>query len=191
MPVPTILPQPLSECSSAEIEKIVCGSESYLYIPDPLQVHEPYPLNIPNTKVARLHLVPGGRWLLAGCLDGSVWWLDLNHRSPLKPDPFGLGGFSLLLRSPLSEDDVSKNCARITFSIDHTSRSSGANPTGRFGPLDEFNLAVFVSSGGSPRDARTNSFQVWRVGVATGVEVRSHSEIKACLSGFPVIRMTP
>jgi hypothetical protein len=187
MPTPTILPKPLSECSSAEIERIVWKSQADLFIPQPLQVDKPYLLNIPNTTVANLHLVPGGRWLLAGCFDGSVWWFDLDFWSSPEAMSSDAGGPKLLLESPLSEE-ASRNDTRIVFSVDHTSKISGAKPTSKFGTLENFNLAVFVSY--LSRDlhhTKVNSFQVWKVSVVTApMAVGSPSGIKACqcLSSF-------
>jgi hypothetical protein len=97
MPTLFILPKSLSELSPYELEKIVLKSQATLTIPSPVIVGEPHQFNIPNTKVAAIELIPGGRWLLAGCTDGSVWCYDLGSSSNKSPDPAGL-----LLASPLS-----------------------------------------------------------------------------------------
>ncbi|RXW11235.1 hypothetical protein EST38_g14620 [Candolleomyces aberdarensis] len=162
MPTPFILPKSLLECSSIDLERIVWKSQASLRIPQPLQADKPYLFKVPKTEIARLHLVPGGRWLLAGCDDGSVWWYDLDLCfSPEAKSP-GAGGPNLLLQSPLPGKEASENAARVIFSIDYTSECSDANATSQFKTLEHFNLAVCVTYLSPNLDYTTNSFQVWK-----------------------------
>ncbi|KAJ2918123.1 hypothetical protein MD484_g2297, partial [Candolleomyces efflorescens] len=167
MPSPFILSKPLSELSSAEIERIVSASQGGLNMPRSFMSGQAYSLGMPNVRVLRLEIVPGGRWLLAGCADGTVWWYDLDTLSSSKPDtPSEAPPPTLLLESPLPEGTYT-SATSIRFSVDFTSDQVLSTEVDNFKVLEHFNLAVVVTYRQTAY-VRPKSIQVWRVQVKTG-----------------------
>ncbi|RXW13578.1 hypothetical protein EST38_g12276 [Candolleomyces aberdarensis] len=165
MPTPSNLPRSLSQCSSDVIENIVVKSQTELIIANSIVASHSF--NIPDTSVRTIHLVPGGRWLLAGCADGSVWYYDLDLLSSTNDGSSTQAGRPhLLLESPLSAQQVSENRAGVFIAIDHTSKlvNASKNP---YKALESFNLAVTVTIMPAGIRSATHSFQVWRVDVVT------------------------
>ncbi|KAJ2925904.1 hypothetical protein H1R20_g11190, partial [Candolleomyces eurysporus] len=177
MPTPFILPRSLSQCSSDVIESIVLKSQAELVIPSSIVASHSF--DIPDTSVRTIHLVPGGRWLLAGCTDGSVWYYDLDLLSTDVGSSTQAGRPHLLLESPLSAQQASENQAGIFIAIDHTSElvNASKNP---YKVLESFNLAVAVTIMPAGIRSVAHSFQVWRVDVVTNAsDKRELTEIKA------------
>ncbi|RXW13576.1 hypothetical protein EST38_g12278 [Candolleomyces aberdarensis] len=165
MPTPLILPRSLSQCSSDVIENIVLKSQTELVIPSSIVASHSF--NIPDTSVTTIHLVPGGRWLLAGCTDGSVWYYDLDLSSSTNVGSSTQAGRPhLLLETPLSAQQASENQASVFISIDYTSElvNASKNP---YKVLESFNLAVAVTLMPAGIRSATHSFHVWRVDVVT------------------------
>ena len=178
MPTPFILPKPLLDCSSETIETMVLKSQAELYVPS--SALATYTFDIPKTSVASIHLVPGGRWLLVGCRDGSVWYYDLDLVCSTdldSPQPAGQPG--LLLRSPLTAEQASKNRATVLFAIDHTSEL--LNPPKELSKvLEHFNLAVAVTLKPKQGQPVNHWFHIWRVGAITGPTAqRGSTELQA------------
>jgi hypothetical protein len=152
---------------------MVLKSQAELAVPSSAVATHPF--DIPNTSVVTIHLVPGGRWLLVGCRDGSVWYYDLDPScsTNVKFSPQA-GRPRLLLESPLATQQASKNLAGVFIAIDHTSQlvNSSESP---FKVLESFNLAVAVTIKPAGVDSAAHSFQVWRVDVVTGRPDREES----------------
>ncbi|KAJ2919398.1 hypothetical protein MD484_g1024, partial [Candolleomyces efflorescens] len=153
---------------------MVLKSQAELYVPS--SALATYAFDIPKTSVASMHLVPGGRWLLVGCRDGSVWYYDLDMAcftdmdSPQSRQP------RLLLKSPLATEQASKNRAMVLFAIDHTSEL--LNPSkDLYKVLEHFNLAVAVTLKPQAGQPASHWFQIWRVGAITAQ--RSSTELQA------------
>ncbi|KAJ2919445.1 hypothetical protein MD484_g1020, partial [Candolleomyces efflorescens] len=184
MPTPFILPKSLSQSSSKTIERIVLKSQAELVVPiSPVATH---PFDIPHTSVVTIHLVPGGRWLLVGCKDGSVWYYDLDLCSSNSSDFLPQAGQPrLLLESPLATQQASRNLAGVFIAVDYTSELVNASES-PFKVLESFNLAVAVTMKPAGVDSAVHSFQVWRVDVASSPDQKELAKLKPlhCLSSF-------
>ncbi|KAJ2918073.1 hypothetical protein MD484_g2302, partial [Candolleomyces efflorescens] len=184
MPTPFILPKPLSECSSAEIERIVWTSKAGLNLPRPFMAGQPHSLEIPNTKAMRLEIIPGGRWLLAGCADGSVWYYDLDALSSPKSNSMDAAPPPrLLLDSPLPEGTHAR-VASVQLSVDYTSDRVNPNPAETFRALEHFNLAIVVTYWAHDNYVYPKSIQIWKAGTESGTgnlaaSLRAHTRLSA------------
>ncbi|KAJ2936505.1 hypothetical protein H1R20_g588, partial [Candolleomyces eurysporus] len=98
--------------------------------------------------------MPGGRWLLAGCRDGSVWYFDLDAEGTISP--------ALLIESPYPESLASTNKVRLVFSVDLLSDVAQASPPGSY-HLTQFNIAIVASH---IRRTADTVISVWRVQIA-------------------------
>jgi hypothetical protein len=131
-------------------------------------------------------VVPGGRWLLASFLDGSIRYVDLED------PPSGDLHPHLLLPTPFSERDASTNRMEMQLSIDFTSDIASSTALGEH-HLAEFNLGVVYSNRFEPMD--DSRVRVWRVKVKfeTVIDNSNHGvmwtravglEAVDCLSSF-------
>ncbi|KAF5335066.1 hypothetical protein D9611_010830 [Ephemerocybe angulata] len=106
-----------------------------------------------QVKESSIHLLPGGRWMIVGCRDGSVWYLDLE-----KLGNSGEGTPALL--TPACPGLLEG----FSLAIDYSSPE--ANPT----LLDEFHLASFNLATITSYQDKPNSFykgvvKVWHIKV--------------------------
>lgn len=108
---------------------------------------------------------PGGRWSLACCEDGSVWYFDLSHdwtsTAPLEP--------RLLIPafpppSCVPESDLKSTERSLDISVDWTSKEA-LGPSSKTHFLAQFNVAVLICWD-VPRDpVRTD---IWNIQVKEG-----------------------
>jgi hypothetical protein len=100
--------------------------------------------------------VPGGRWLIAGFLDGSIRYIDFED------PPSGDMHPHILVPSPFSEHDASTNRMEMQLSIDFTSDFASSTAPGEY-HLVQFNLGVVYSNRFEPMN--DSPVRVWRVKV--------------------------
>jgi hypothetical protein len=131
---------------------------------------EPHSLDIPNARAIELEIVPGGRWLLAGCADGSVWCYDLDALSSPESSSFNAPPPPRLLLEPPLPEGTHARVSSVQFSVDYTSEQVNSSNAlaDNFRALEHFNLAVVVSYGAYDASLYPKSIQVWRVNVRTG-----------------------
>jgi hypothetical protein len=185
MPTPFILPKPLSECSSAEIERVVWTSQAGLIMPRSFMAGQPHSLDIPNTRAIELEIIPGGRWLLAGCADGTVWSYDLDALSSPESNSSNEARSPRLLLEPPVPEGTHKRVASVQFSVDYTSEQVNSNNADNFKALEHFNIAVVVTYRAHHAVVHPKSFQIWRVHAKTGAEnLTTILQAQECLSSF-------
>ncbi|RXW24336.1 hypothetical protein EST38_g1521 [Candolleomyces aberdarensis] len=156
LPKPFFLPKPLQECSSKLIEQSLANWEAEWAptIPTTEHVFHASPDPIGKRQLVATCLLPGGRWLLAGYRDGSVWYFDLDAKDTICS--------TLLIESPYPESLASTNKVRLVFSVDLLSDVAQASPPGSY-HLTQFNIAIVASH---IRRTVDTVVSVWRVQIA-------------------------
>ncbi|KAJ3539678.1 hypothetical protein NMY22_g4623 [Coprinellus aureogranulatus] len=178
IPHPFFLSKPLSDCSADDIETDLRRWESGWGSPKKIKFVKRSRAALsgwrrPRGKMVASELLPGGRWLIAGYEDGSVWYFDLSpdlipaHR--IKPALLISSSFSGVIRIQMH---ISIDCASdmaLGSSLSHYH-------------LEQFNLAVVACParyGSGP-----TKVSVWRIHVPVGNDPESSLRLGDCLSSF-------
>ncbi|KAJ3547457.1 hypothetical protein NMY22_g1640 [Coprinellus aureogranulatus] len=112
-----------------------------------------------HAKTHTLTFLPGGRWLLPGCDDGSVWYFDLSDDS----NPTAKLTPKKLLPSPFAGTPHAGSNISIEFSVDFTSNAA-LGQSGESHYLTQFHIAV-VTWPEVSQFAHTQ-VDVWRIHVS-------------------------
>ncbi|KAH6911983.1 hypothetical protein BKA70DRAFT_1535014 [Coprinopsis sp. MPI-PUGE-AT-0042] len=166
IPRPFFLSQPLHDCSAHDIESDLqrwetgWGSATRQLIFHHLELDNEDAKRHPS--ILQTHcLLPGGRWLIVGYEDGSVWSLDLleHNRSS------GTVTRRLLIPSPFRGTDRDGSRMQLQISVDFSSDEALGDSVSTY-HLQRFNIAVIAC----PRPCRLTSTRVdiWRVHIPSG-----------------------
>ncbi|KAJ3527793.1 hypothetical protein NMY22_g9651 [Coprinellus aureogranulatus] len=174
LPRPFFLPKCLRDCSARDLEQRLRQWGGALPCSDPLRyksrtLSEESP-KLPSGSIFSSTILPGGRYIIAGCGDGSVWYYDLwaggdpsttteVTLSCLIPSPYlNSSGFDVPIK--LAVDLLSEDSLGLSLTSHH---------------LQQFNIAVVTWRGEcSINDTEIN---IWRVRLdedGGGLELDEH-----------------
>lgn len=177
IPYPFFLSKPLNDCSADDIEADLrrwesgWGSQSRQPKIDKCPVGRDQSVKEPPVSLQSTCLLPGGRWLIVGYEDGSVWSFDL-----LKQDkPCGKVTRKLLIPSPFEGTEHDGSPIQVQLSIDFSSHEALGDSQDTY-TLQQLNIAVVAC----PKMYRTASTRitVWRVHLSGGLD---GAESELCL----------
>lgn len=164
LPRPFFLPKPLAECSAQDLENELRRWEVGWVPQDPLPSSKrrviASTLGGRHAKMSTVFLLPGGRWLISGYADGSLWCFDLSGhpKERILPMP--------LLPSPFAGTEHSGGDTQIQVSIDFTSQDA-LGSSAHTHHLAQFNIAVLACP--KRYEFAHTQVDVWRVHVLNGV----------------------
>ncbi|KAF6754766.1 hypothetical protein DFP72DRAFT_898703 [Ephemerocybe angulata] len=180
LPRPFFLPKPIKECSAEEIEYSLRRWHSEWPPAGVMHQVKRSIVNGPPKSYAHPHsmvVTPGGRWVLTGYADGSVWCFDLsdNLASTADVEPF------LLLSPTHTGVSVSKPNVQVHIAIDYAS-DEAAGRASETHHLTRFNMAVVTC----PFDYRLTGaythIDIWRVHLPGDKEI-AHTETPQLVLG--------
>ncbi|KAF6754747.1 hypothetical protein DFP72DRAFT_898687 [Ephemerocybe angulata] len=169
LPKPFFMPKPIRECSAEEIEySLRRWHAEWPPVGVMHQVKRSIVNGPPKESYAHPHsmvVTPGGRWVMTGYADGSVWCFDLsdNLASAADVEPF------LLLPPTHIGVSVSNPNVQVQIAIDYTS-DEAAGTASETHHLTQFNMAVVTG----PFDYRSTGaythIDIWRVHLSAHAE---------------------
>ncbi|KAJ3518295.1 hypothetical protein NMY22_g13751 [Coprinellus aureogranulatus] len=163
IPTPFFLSNPLEECSAMDLERDLRRWENGWVSGRSLECSmrrvNRSAFGGLRAKTHTLTLLPGGRWLLSGCDDGSVWYFDLSDDS----NPAAKLTPKKLLPSPFAGTPHAGSNISIEFSVDFTSKAA-LGQSGESHYLTQFHIVV-VTWPEISQFAHTQ-VDVWRIHVS-------------------------
>lgn len=168
VPKPFFLPKALEECSSRDLEHALRRWRASWLPAAPLQqfTHSaPRDSFHGHTFLTQtLAILPGGRWVLGACDDGSVWYFDLTDdwtsTSSIEPKPL-IPGYI-----PDSWNKEEKSGLDVWLAFDWTSPEA-LGSSAETHHLTQFNLALFIR----PWRQEHAHIDVWQVRIQEGANM--------------------
>ncbi|KAH6901423.1 hypothetical protein BKA70DRAFT_1309499 [Coprinopsis sp. MPI-PUGE-AT-0042] len=167
IPRPFFLSKPLQDCSAEDIEADLrrwetgWGSGPREPHIGKREVDSDQENKRSPASLQTLCLIPGGRWLIVGYEDGSVWSLDLS-------DHDGSSGKicrKLLVPSPFESTEHSETRLQVKLSVDFSSDEALGDSQKTY-HIQQFNIAVMVCP--MKYKLASTHIDVWRVHVSNG-----------------------
>ncbi|KAH6911997.1 hypothetical protein BKA70DRAFT_1559499 [Coprinopsis sp. MPI-PUGE-AT-0042] len=186
IPRPFFLSKPLKDCSAGDIEADLrrweLGWRPRSRRPKIIERQVECVGDVERCRVnlPTLCMVPGGRWLIGGYEDGSIWQFDLSNHDP----PSGSITRKLLIPSPFKDTPLDGSPIQLRLSIDFSSCEALGKSLETY-HLEQFNIAVVAC----PKDYRAASthVDVWRVHVPKKEDSESDLRLTDHLSSFTEI----
>ncbi|KAF5342050.1 hypothetical protein D9611_001961 [Ephemerocybe angulata] len=159
LPRPFFLPKPLQECSSLDIENSIRRWEADWTPKSPVQTARRPVIRggkvDPLPRCLSICMVPGGQFVLAGLVDGSVWSFDISDDWTSTSSVEA----KLLIPSSFPPSEGAGGAIDVLLAIDYISEEAlGPNQDACY--LSQFNLAVIACP---TRSESSNTVGVWRV----------------------------
>ncbi|KAH6911994.1 hypothetical protein BKA70DRAFT_1422715 [Coprinopsis sp. MPI-PUGE-AT-0042] len=188
IPRPFFLSKPLSDCMADDIEADLRRWETGWGPPtrQPRIVKRgvdsvgDVPPCLARARAPTLCLLPGGRWLLAGYADGSVWSFDLSDSDTCRTNVKR----RLLVPSPFKDTEHENTKIQLQVAVDFSSPEALGDSLGTH-VLQQFNIAVIAC----PEDWGLASTQVdvWRIYLPPHSAADSELRLGDRLSSFTEI----
>lgn len=187
IPRPFFLSKPIFNCSAEDIEgdlrRWETGWGSRTRQPDIIRREVDVPEGVKRCEASlpALCLLPGGRWLISGFDDGSVWYFDLSHH---ETSSAGNLQRKLLIPSPFKGTQHDGSRIQVRLSVDFSSHEALGDSSITH-HLQQFNLAVVAC----PKAWKTGAthVDVWQVLVPDGNEQTGGIRLGDHLSSFTEI----